>query len=56
MLGTAIAVGVDPRNVFTMTNGRILEITEKSAKLTGTVPFGRILYITLAFSEINDIL
>lgn len=52
---TAISVGVEPKNVFTMTNGRILEITSKTAKLTGTVPFGRILVDGLGVGDVGNI-
>ena len=52
---TAVSVGVEPSNVFTMTNGRILEISEKSAKLTGTVPFGRILVDGLGVGDVGNI-
>ena len=52
---TAISVGVEPKNVFTMTNGRILEITQKTAKLTGTVPFGRILVDGLGVGDVGNI-
>lgn len=38
-----------------MTNGRILEITEKSAKLTGTVPFGKILVDGLGVGDVGNI-
>ena len=41
--------------MFTMTNGRILEITEKSAKLTGTVPFGKILVDGLGVGDVGNI-
>ena len=52
---TAISVGVEPENIFTMTNGRVLEITEDSARLAGTVPFGRILVDGLGVGDVGNI-
>ena len=52
---TAISVGVEKENVFMMTNGRILEMNEKSAKLGGTVPFGRILVDGLGVGDVGNI-
>ncbi len=52
---TAISVGIEPKNVFTMTNGRVLEITPKTARLTGTVPFGRILVDGLGIGDVGNI-
>ena len=39
----AIGMGMPVKNVFIGENGRTLEITEKSAKLGGTVPSGQVL-------------
>ncbi len=52
---TAISVGVEKENVFMMTNGRILEMNEKNAKLGGTVPFGRILVDGLGVGDVGNI-
>lgn len=40
---TAKEMGMEPENIYMMTNGRILELNENEAKLTGTVPSGKIL-------------
>jgi len=39
---TAKEMGIDPANIYMMTNGRVLELNENEANLTGTVPFGKI--------------
>lgn len=52
---TAVTVGIEPQNIFTMTNGRVLELTEDSAKLAGTVPFGRILVDGLGVGDVGNI-
>ncbi len=52
---TAISVGIPEENVFTMTNGRVLELNEDSAKLTGTVPFGRIFVDGLGVGDVGNI-
>ena len=52
---TAVSVGVKPENVFTMSNGRVLELNEDSAKLNGTVPFGRILVDGLGVGDVGNI-
>ncbi len=52
---TAKKVGVDPKNIFMMTNGRVLELTENSARLAGTVPFGRIMVDGLGVGDVGNI-
>ena len=52
---TAKMMGVDKDNIFMMTNGRILEINEKSARLTGTVPNGKILVDGLGVGDVGNI-
>ena len=52
---TAKKVGIDSKNIFMMTNGRILELTENSARLTGTVPFGRIMVDGLGVGDVGNI-
>ena len=52
---TARKVGVQPENIFMMTNGRVLEITENSARLSGTVPFGRIMVDGLGVGDVGNI-
>lgn len=52
---TAKLMGVDKKNIFLMTNGRILEMDDKSAKLTGTVPFGRVMVDGLGVGDVGNI-
>ncbi len=52
---TAKSVGVDAQNIFMLTNGRILEIGENTAKLTGTVPFGKIMVDGLGVGDVGNI-
>lgn len=52
---TAKSVGVEPENIFMLTNGRILELGEKDAKLTGTVPFGKIMVDGLGVGDVGNI-
>ena len=52
---TAQKIGIDAQNIFLMTNGRILELMPDSAKLTGTVPFGRIMVDGLGVGDVGNI-
>ncbi len=52
---TAKKVGVKPENIFLTTNGRILEINEDEASLTGTVPFGKIMVDGLGVGDVGNI-
>ena len=52
---TAKKVGVDPENIFIMTNGRVLELNEYDAKLTGTVPVGKIMVDGLGVGDVGNI-
>ena len=52
---TAKRVGVNPKNVFMLTNGRILELNENEAKLTGTVPSGIVLIDGLGVGDVGNI-
>ena len=52
---TAKKVGVDSENIFIMTNGRILELNEYDAKLTGTVPVGKIMVDGLGVGDVGNI-
>lgn len=52
---TAKKMGVDSEDCFIMTNGRILELNENEAKLTGTVPSGRILVDGLGVGDVGNI-
>ena len=52
---TAKSMGISKENIFMMTNGRVLEISKKEAKFTGTVPFGRILVDGLGIGDVGNI-
>ena len=52
---TAKTMGIDAKDVFIMTNGRVLELNENEAKLTGTVPFGKILVDGLGVGDVGNI-
>lgn len=52
---TAKKVGVNPENIFMLTNGRILELNRNMAKLTGTVPFGKIMVDGLGVGDVGSI-
>lgn len=52
---TAKKIGIDQKDIFIMTNGRILELNENDAKLTGTVPSGRILVDGLGVGDVGNI-
>lgn len=52
---TAKKVGIKPENIFLTTNGRILELNEDEASLTGTVPFGKIMVDGLGVGDVGNI-
>ncbi len=52
---TAKKMGIDSENTFIMTNGRILEIGENEARLTGTVQAGKILVDGLGVGDVGNI-
>lgn len=48
-------MGIDPKNIFKMTNGRVLELTQREAKFTTTVPSGRVLVDGLGVGDVGNI-
>jgi len=52
---TAVSLGIPPENIFIMNNGRVMEINEDSAKMTGTVQSGRILVDGLGVGDVGNI-
>jgi ribonuclease J len=52
---TAKKMGIEAENTFILTNGRILEINEKEARLTGSVPSGKILVDGLGVGDVGNI-
>lgn len=52
---TARKVGVLPENIIIPSNGRVIEITNKEAKLTTTVPFGKVMVDGLGVGDVGNI-
>lgn len=52
---TAKKMGIDSKDTFIMTNGRILELNENDARLAGTVPSGKILVDGLGVGDVGNI-
>jgi len=52
---TAKKLGYDPKNIPLMTNGRVLELNENEAKLTTTVPFGKVMVDGLGVGDVGNI-
>ena len=52
---TAQSMGIDKDNIIMMSNGRILEINEEAATLTGSVPSGRVLVDGLGVGDVGSI-
>ena len=52
---TAQLMGIPKKNVIMMSNGRVLELNEDTAKITGSVPSGRILVDGLGVGDVGNI-
>ena len=52
---TAQQMGMDKDNIFLLTNGKVLELNEYEAKITGTVPSGRVLVDGLGVGDVGNI-
>lgn len=52
---TAKKLGYDSKDIFLMTNGRVLELNENEAKLTTTVPFGKVMVDGLGVGDVGNI-
>ena len=52
---TAQSMGIDKDNIIMLQNGRILEINEEGAELTGTVTNGRVLVDGLGVGDVGSI-
>lgn len=52
---TAKKLGYEDKDVFLMTNGRVLELNENEAKLTTTVPFGKVMVDGLGVGDVGNI-
>ncbi len=51
----ALQTGMDPKNVFLMDIGKVLEISKDKAKITGTVPAGKVLVDGLGVGDVGNI-
>lgn len=51
----AYLMGIDPENVFLLENGKVLEITNNSAKATETVQAGRVFVDGLGVGDVGNI-
>ncbi len=52
---TAKKLGIDSKNIFLMTNGRVLELNEDEGKLTGIVPWGKVMVDGLGVGDVGNI-
>ncbi len=52
---TAQSMGIDKDNIIMMSNGRVLEINESGAELTGSVPSGRVLVDGLGVGDVGSV-
>lgn len=52
---TAKKMGIPEENIFIMKNGRVLELNENEAKLTTSVPSGKILVDGLGVGDVGNI-
>lgn len=52
---TAKKLGMEEKDIFLMTNGRVLELNENEAKLTTTVPFGKVMVDGLGVGDVGNI-
>lgn len=52
---TAKMMGVPAENIFMSTNGRVLELNENEAKVTGTVPCGKILVDGYGVGDVGNV-
>lgn len=51
----AMNLGMKEENIFIMQNGKVLELTAKSAKINGVVPAGSILVDGLGVGDVGDV-
>ncbi len=52
---TAKKLGIEEKNIFMMTNGKVLELNENEAMLTTTVPNGKVLVDGLGVGDVGNI-
>ena len=51
----ALQTGMDSKNIFMMENGKVLELSATSAKITGSVPAGKVLVDGLGVGDVGNI-
>ena len=51
----ALEMGIPSKNIFMMENGKVLEISQNSGKITGTVPSGKVLVDGLGVGDVGNI-
>ncbi|MBE5040014.1 ribonuclease J [Ructibacterium gallinarum] len=51
----ALQTGMDPKNIFIMDIGKVLELSQDSAKIVGTVPSGKVLVDGLGVGDVGNI-
>ena len=51
----ALQMGMSPKNIFMMENGKVLEVSNNSGKITGSVPAGRVLVDGLGVGDVGSI-
>ena len=52
---TAESMGIEPKNIIYMSNGRVLELDEEEADFAGSVPSGRVLVDGLGVGDVGNI-
>lgn len=51
----ALQTGMDPKNIFMMEIGKVLELSQDSAKIVGSVPSGKVLVDGLGVGNVGNI-
>ncbi len=51
----ALQMGMNSKDIFMMENGNVLEVSKQEAKITGTVPSGRVLVDGLGVGDVGSI-
>lgn len=51
----AVSTGIDPKKIFVLDIGNVLEISRASAKITGVVPAGKVLVDGLGVGDVGNI-
>ena len=52
---TAVEMGIPKENIFLSVNGRVLEVNEDKAEMTGSVPSGRIMVDGLGVGDVGNV-